>query len=174
MAGPTLAQAEQALMSNMRAGKYLSILGIPVTGSSPVAGLADTISTALLACGVVPDSLTAPSDADVAKLSGRNWQKFLDIATFLVLEAAFTSSAAGGTEVRFVDYSVKKDVANLANVVRDRRAALLVHWGYGATTIETGVVHNGDCFGVGGQHPYGVNGPGGGYGNDYGYGNGSW
>jgi hypothetical protein len=133
---PTLTQAESALVGPPPTagaglvGGVLASIGFIAIGASPVAALAPAISAALMACGVTPADVAAPSDADLAALPAASWPKFLDIASLLLLEQAAGASIGGVKSITWPDFS--KEVfgaVDLNALLKDRRDMVKSKWG---------------------------------------------
>jgi hypothetical protein len=142
----TLTQAEATLVGPPPTagaglvGAALAAAGFVATGASPVAALAPAISAALMACRITPADVTAPADADLARLPAADWPKFLDIASLLLLEQAAGSFVGQAKSIRWEDY--QKEVFG-PEPLADRREQLKRKWGYGAGRLFPGSVDTG-------------------------------
>lgn len=145
---PTLAQAETVLVGPAPdagaglVGAVLARVGYHATGASPVASLGAPIGLALIACGVTPDDVTAPTDADLARLPIAQWAKFVDIASLLLLETAATSIAGGGIKaIQWEDFRKEYNPPfDFSKMIADRRSMVMRIWGYGAAKLGSGTI----------------------------------
>jgi hypothetical protein len=142
---PTLTQAEATLVGAPPTagaglvGQALAAAGFAAPGASPVAALAPAISAALLESGVTPADITAPTDADLARLSSANWFKFLDIASLLLLEQAAAGFIGRVKSIQWEDYNKElSGGSDLAALLSTRRDQVRRRWGYGAARMTAG------------------------------------
>jgi len=143
----TLAQAEATLVGPAPTagaglvGATLATTGLVATGDSPVAALAPAISAALIACGVTPADVTAPTDADLARLASLDWLKFLDIASLFLLEQSAAGFVGGVKKIRWDDYEKEyREPADFAALIQQRRDWVRRRWGYGGGRLTAGSV----------------------------------
>lgn len=142
----TLAQAEATLVGPAPTagaglvGGALASAGFVATGASPVVALAPAISQALMACGITPADVTAPTTADFEALSAANWPKFLDIASLLLLEQTALGFAGRVKSEQWEDY--RKEVFGPAELA-SRREWVRRRWGYGGAKLFAGTLEAG-------------------------------
>lgn len=141
----TRAQAEAVLVGPATTagaglvGGLLKRIGYDATGASPVAALSDAITEGLLACGITPDDVTNPTDADLANLPASLWPKFRDVAEIRLLEIATGGGSAGVvTSESWEDYSKTTSAAEASTLLATKRTHALRVWGYGAARLSTG------------------------------------
>jgi hypothetical protein len=135
---PTRAQAETAILA--KDAGALTLAGIDTTTTTPPRAILDgPIGGALDFCGVAIDDVTAPDDADMARLAAVDWYKFIDVAALLLLEdldSTFTGRSA--TSRRWSGYSVSTDISSMRKVLADRREYVRARWGFGAAKLVGG------------------------------------
>lgn len=134
---PTRAQAETAIIA--RDAGALSFAGVDVTTTNPPRAILDgPIGGALDFCGVAIDDVTAPDDADMARLAASDWYKFVDVAALLLLEDLNATISGRATSQRWSTYSISTDVKGMQTVLTERRMYVQNRWGFGVARLVGG------------------------------------
>lgn len=148
---PTRAQAEQILIAPTRAGAWLALAGVDVSGPSPIAALSDVLAAALDFCGVPPADPTNPTDDDLARLAPADWFKFLDVAEVILLQAC-AALPRQVTSQQWDTYKVtyESHATSLQAAIKLKQDDARRKWGYGATTVSAGTINLNFAAGCGG------------------------
>jgi hypothetical protein len=134
---PTRAQAETAIIA--RDAGALSLAGVVVATTTPPRAIMDgPIGGALDFCGVAIDDVTAPDDADMARLAASDWYKFVDVAALLLLEDLNATISGRATSQRWSTYSISTDVKGMQTVLTERRMYVQNRWGFGVARLVGG------------------------------------
>lgn len=135
----TRVQVEDILIS--RAGEMLATLGRDDVASGANADLNDPMAWALRQLGLSVAAATAITDGDLSAIDADDENQFLDLAEYRLL---MTCRTIARRLVNSASGPRREDLSDLAKGLKDdladMRESLQLQYGFGAGTLEGGVI----------------------------------
>lgn len=134
----TRAQAETILVR--RAGSLMSEAGLAVTIAGSNADLNDPIGWAVRQLGLTVATITSVADSDLSGVSADDYDQFLDLAEYRLLQNISGNLAVTDLEVGPRNEKLDQLVNRLEQRITRKKAQLQQDYGFGLGSLTAGVI----------------------------------